>query len=356
MSQKYNSLKIFRFSSKIDSLPRDDDQILAPIHVRLKPTNACNHRCWYCAYRQQDLQLGQDMNQTDVIPRDKMSEIIDDFIDLGVKAVTFSGGGEPFCYPHLAETAGKLAQSPVKFAALTNGSRLENEAADVFARHATWVRVSMDGWDDASYASYRNTAPHEFSRVMSNMERFKKIGGPCHLGVSLILDRRNWPQAFDLTTRLRDVGVDSVKVSPCIVSNDSRENQAFHDDIFDSVRDMVDRIKSDLTSPSFEIHDAYHRMDLEFEKDYSWCPYLQILPVIGADLNVYSCQDKAYNLACGKLGSIRDQRFKDFWFSDKNNFFQIDPSRDCGHHCVGHQKNRLVLDYLNVDREHAAFV
>ena len=83
---------------------------------------------------------------------------------------------------------------------------------------------------------------------------------------------------------------------------------------------------------------------------------MQILPVIGADLNIYSCQDKAYNFDCGLIGSIQEVRFKDFWFSGKDKFFKIDPSSDCVHHCVADAKNRLVHEYLEADPEHLGFV
>ena len=89
---------------------------------------------------------------------------------------------------------------------------------------------------------------------------------------------------------------------------------------------------------------------------WQWCPYLQILPVIGADLNVYPCQDKAYNIEDGLMGSIKSQRFKEFWFSHKDKFFKINPSIHCSHHCVANAKNKLILDYLNIDEEHLDFV
>jgi hypothetical protein len=104
------------------------------------------------------------------------------------------------------------------------------------------------------------------------------------------------------------------------------------------------------------VFDSYHELDDKFKKEYNWCPYLQILHVIGADLNIYSCQDKAYNLDDGFIGSIKEQKFKNFWFSDKENFFRINPSKVCNHHCVANAKNRLVLGYLNADREHLGFV
>jgi len=66
--------------------------------------------------------------------------------------------------------------------------------------------------------------------------------------------------------------------------------------IFHLVREQINKIKLNLEDENFEVFDAYHYLDEEFNKDYTWCPYLQILCIIGSDLNVYSCQDKAYNL------------------------------------------------------------
>lgn len=352
----YTNKKIFHFTEKIASLPRDVKEILAPLHIRIKPTNACNHSCSYCAYRCENLQLGQDMKVADAIPREKMMEILDDIIDMGVKAVTFSGGGEPFCYPHLLESAQKLAASPVKFASLTNGARVTGELAEIFASHATWLRVSMDGWDDRSYTSYRGCADGEFTKIIKNLKDFKRLSGKCYLGVSLIVDQRNAEHIYDFTSHMKDIGVDSVKISPCVVSNSGAENNRYHHPIFDQVKKQSRRAVAELADEGFEIFDSYHALDDKFAKEYSWCPYLQILPIIGADMNIYSCQDKAYNLAEGLVGSIRENRFKDLWYSDKNRFFNIDPSKVCDHHCVSNGKNKMLLEYLEADAEHLGFV
>ena len=141
------NLKVFAHPDKLRSLPGTTAEVLPPLHVRIKPTNICNHDCWFCAYRQDDFQLGQAMVERDQIPLDKMMEIIDDLIEMQVQAVTFSGGGEPFVYPHLLKAVERLAAAGIPFASLTNGSRLSGELARVFAQSATWVRVSMDGWD-----------------------------------------------------------------------------------------------------------------------------------------------------------------------------------------------------------------
>jgi MoaA/NifB/PqqE/SkfB family radical SAM enzyme len=356
MGNLYTKLKIFHYQAKVDSLPKTVAAILPPVHIRIKPTNICNHRCWYCAYNAEGLQLGKDMVTKDTIPLPKMMEIVSDIAEMGVKAVTFSGGGEPFCYPHLVPALKELIKHKIKIASLTNGSLLCGEAAELFAKHGTWVRISMDGWNDESYVKYRGVKGGEFTKIIQNIRAFKAMKPRCQLGVSVILDKDNYPHFYELAGLLKSIGVDSVKVSPCIVANTSEENNRYHDPFFAAAEKIINKAVEDLADGSFELYNAYHRQEISFEKDYHWCPFLQILPVIGADLNVYSCQDKAYNLDCGLIGSIKDVRFTDFWFSDKNKFFRIDPSRDCVHHCVADPKNRLVHEYLEADPEHLGFV
>jgi MoaA/NifB/PqqE/SkfB family radical SAM enzyme len=356
MGLLYTRMKIFHFKEKIDSLPVSVNKILAPVHIRIKPTNTCNHNCRYCAYRTDSLQLGKDMVVKDRIPREKMMEIINDIAEMGVKSITFSGGGEPFCYPYLLDAVRELSCTPVKFASLTNGSLLNGEVAEVFAHKGTWLRVSIDGWDDESYSAYRGTKEKEFTKVMKNMEDFKRLGGKCYLGVCIIVDRKNASHIYELAKRLKGIGVDSVKIAPCLVSNSGRESNEYHKPIYQQVRKKIARIAGEFGDKGFEVFDSYHSQLETFEKEYNWCPYIQVLSVIGADLNVYSCQDKAYNIKEGLIGSIKNMRFKDFWFSDKNKFFRIDPSLHCAHHCVADGKNKIVMEYLNADREHMAFV
>jgi MoaA/NifB/PqqE/SkfB family radical SAM enzyme len=188
------------------------------------------------------------------------------------------------------------------------------------------------------------------------MELFKKLEGKCELGVSLIVDKDNATHIHDFIKKIKSVDANSIKISPCIISNDSKENNDYHKSIFNVVKDQVCRAMSDFADKDFEIFDSYHLLEEKFSKSYEWCPYQQVLPVIGADLNIYPCQDKAYNLNEGLIGFIKNQSFKKFWFSDKNNFFKINPSIVCDHHCVANEKNKIILEYLNSDKRHLEFV
>ncbi|HEB72458.1 MAG TPA: radical SAM protein [Nitrospirae bacterium] len=356
MEKLYSKMKIFHYKEKLDSLAKDTENITGPIHIRIKPTNICAHHCVYCAYRSDNLQLGKDMSRKDSIPREKMLEIIDDCEKMGVRAITFSGGGDPFYYPHLFETVTKLSATSIKFAALTNGSRLKGDLAEIFAEHGAWLRVSIDGWDDESYSKYRGVRNGEFTNVMNNIAAFKKLRGACYIGGVIIVNNANFNHIFELTSRLKNVGANTVKISPCIVGDNGPKNNEYHKVFYEQAKEQIRKATEELLEPGFEIYDSYHLLEEKFNKDYRWCPYLQILPVIGADCNVYSCQDKAYNFNGGLLGCIKNQRFMDFWFEDKSRFYKIDPLKHCDHHCVSNDKNKFIIDYLETDNGHMAFV
>jgi len=248
-----------------------------------------------------------------------------------------------------------LAKSSFQLASLTNGSRLQGELAELFASHATWLRISLDGWDDESYAKYRGVRLGEFSDLLKRIRNFVKLKGTCYLGVNLNVDQENDSHVRELVIKLRKAGVQSVKIAPCIVSNDASESQSYHQPIFALVRSQIEKLKQDVND-SFGLHDFYHNLDSKFDKTYDWCPYLQILTVIGADVNVYSCQDKAYNLREGLLGSLSNQSFRQFWENDRDKFYRIHPPKDCRNHCVSNQKNEMLWEYTHSDQNHLAFV
>lgn len=352
----YSKLKMFHFTDKLNSLPADNPQIMAPLHVRVKPTNICNHDCWYCAYRRDTIQLGKDMVVRELIPEQKMMELADDFIAMGVRAVTFSGGGEPLCYPYLAKTGQRLTDAGVKIATLTNGALLKGEVAELFAAKGSWIRVSVDGWDGQSYAGYRGVSEGEFDRVINNLARFVKQSSGCLTGAVIVVDAKNHPHVYDLIRMFHDMGLHSVKVAPCFTSNSGGENNSYHAPHFNLVKEQIQRAIIEFRSASFEIFDSFYEQLRTFHKDYDWCPYVQINPVVGADLNVYSCHDKAYNLDEGLLFSIKGRNFKEGWLADKGQFFKINPPCHCNHHCVVNEKNKMILEYLNLDRDHLEFV
>ena len=274
---------------------------------------------------------------------------------MGVSAVTFSGGGEPLLYKKLPIIIEKLHKGGVKVATLTNGSNLKGAMAEAFQKFGTWVRISLDGYDDESYSKARNIKLGEFTKLLNNIRTFKSSGTKCVLGCSLNVDENNFDHISSVCKKLKDAGADHVKISGVIVGNSPKENNLYHNKISDVVSEQMKMAKK-LEDNNFNIIDHYHDLEYRFTKEYTTCPYILFRPVIGADSNVYTCQDKAYTDS-GKLGNIENISFKDFWFSKKNldNVYGLDPSRSCNHHCISHSKNVVINEYMSIDEEHLFF-
>lgn len=357
MENVYSQAKMFHFHDKLDVLQHS--RFATPVHVRLKPINACNHKCFYCCYRNDDLYLGQLMNERDMIPGDKMREIVDDLADMGVRAVTFTGGGEPLIYPHIVDTVGTLLDHRIKVAVLTNGSALKGEVMDVLAKGASWVRISIDATNGPMLSESRRVGVGEFDRIIGNIQAFSKAKHEdCELGINFIITRLNADSVYEFISLMKEKGANHVKVSECVVGTTARENNDYHKDHFDKVLKEIIRADKELSGNGFRVINKFHDFEDLYDKAYTWCPYIcGFLNVIGADLNVYTCQDKAYT-GTGLIGSLKNKRLKDLWMSDefRQSVRGIDPSRVCDHHCVQHHKNLALLDYLTTDEKHLEFV
>jgi sulfatase maturation enzyme AslB (radical SAM superfamily) len=89
------------------------------------------------------------------------------------------------------------------------------------------------------------------------------------------------------------------------------------------------------------------------ERAYSRCYFMQTVPVVGADMKVYACHNKAYD-ATGCIGNIADQSFKQLWFSaEAKAFFEkLNPQCDCRHQCANDSKNRHIQNLITTAPDH----
>lgn len=359
MEKLYSNLKIFHFRPKLKDIIRG--VLSAPLHIRIKPTNKCNHNCYYCCYQNKNLHLNQLFKEKDVISQNKMKEIVTDLKQMGVRAVTLSGGGEPLVYPYFRSTIKGLVNAKIKVALLTNGSLLEKENAQILSKKAVWVRISMDAADAKTYAKIRGVDFGEFDRVCNNIYNFAKIKErKCQLGINFIVTKDNYQDIYFFLKIMKKLGVNHVKVSEAVISKDRAENKSYYLGILNSVKKQIRKGIMNLSDSSFSVIDKvddFSSGEDSYRKRYSQCYFARCLTVIGADMNVYSCQDKAYAVN-GKLGSLKNKSFKNLWFSKevKDKLFKIDPGKCCEHHCTQHIKNLMLLDYFGLDKKHLDFV
>ncbi|MDP1728839.1 MAG: radical SAM protein [archaeon] len=351
--KEYGDLKIVHHPAKLEALRKGI--ITAPIYVRIKPTNVCNHDCFYCVYESSFSGIHADMSRKDSIPKEKMMEILEDLNDLGVKSVTYSGGGEPLTYPHIIETLGKTLDYGLKLSMITNGQKLSEERARLLA-DAFWVRVSADSCNSQTFHETRRRPEEWFPELVSNIENFARIKSPkTKLGINFVVNEKNHTQVYSAARFFRELGANNIKFSA--VWNPDLE--AYHRPFKESVIEQIAKAKQEINSPTFRVYSTYEK-DFEStgvpDRCYDRCFYSQITPAIGADQVVYFCHNKAYDPE-GALGSIRDKSFRDLWFSREaaKRLRTFNPQKGCRHQCTNDTKNALIWDIISCYGDHIDF-
>jgi len=333
----YSRLKIFAHPQKVQDLL--EDRVSAPVHIRIKPTNNCNHKCFYCIYDPSVGNMHIAINRNDEIPREKMMEILDNLNIMGVKAITWTGGGEPLIYPHIEEALEKTIRYGIDFAILTNGQALEGRKAELLA-DAKFVRVSVDSVNSEQFERIRRKSGKLFHRLIKNIGDFARTRKPeCEYGVSFLINKENSNSVYEAARLFKQLGLERIRFAPIW----TKEGSAYHDSIRQDVNEQIARARQDFEDKNFEVYDTYGSFfDIQgrSQRTYSKCYRMQINPVIAADCGVYFCQNKAYDPS-GLLGFIKDRSFKELWFSKEaaEKFKTFNPKEVCKHQCTHDQKN-----------------
>jgi len=354
MLPEYGDLKIVWHGEKLTSFFKKE--ITAPVYVRVKPTNKCDHKCFDCVYEPNFSGIHTGMSRMDEIPREKMLEILKDFHDMGIKAVTYSGGGEPLIYPHIEEILEKTLEYGINLSIITNGQNLNGKSAEILT-NAHWVRISSNASNSKTFSQIRGKPEECFFKLIKNIENFAKNKKPnCMLGINFVVNHLNYNEVYDSAKFYKELGVNNIKFTPQWSPNFLK----YHSEFKERVMQQIEKAKKELTDEHFKVYDTYGK-DFELtginERRYDKCYIMQTIPVVGADSKIYFCHNKAYS-EDGCLGSIKDKSFRDLWFSEeaKKIFENFNPSCSCKHQCTNDLKNILIRDILDCNSEGVNFV
>lgn len=353
MKNVYNHSKLAFHPEKLKALAKKE--ITAPIYVRVKPTNKCNHHCFYCSYDPDfGYILSERLKRNDEIPKEKIMEILDDFKDSGVKAVTYSGGGEPLIYPYIEDTLKKTLENKIDLSIITNGQKLNEERAELLSQ-SEWVRVSTECIDSKTFSEIRRVPEKLFYELIDNLRAFAKIkSADCELGINFVINEKNFNKVYISAKFFKELGVNHIKFSPLYTPRNFLE---YHAPFKEKVIEQIKKSKN-LEDSNFAIYSTYEN-DFELagihERKYSRCFIMETVPVIAADSVIYFCHDKAY-ANTGILASIKNRSFKEAWFSKEaaEIFKNFDAKKQCGHHCTGDCRNlsiqTMINDLENIDK------
>jgi MoaA/NifB/PqqE/SkfB family radical SAM enzyme len=132
---------------------------IIPYHVTLIPTNVCNANCEECFCYKRDKKKQMSYNE--------ICKIIDMLKELGTKAISLSGGGEPDCHPDINKIIIRIKSQGMDVALVSNGEGLDRINTKVL-NLLTWIRVSGT-----------TSRPINIKKVLKAYNRAKKVDWGC---------------------------------------------------------------------------------------------------------------------------------------------------------------------------------
>jgi len=344
LSGKYSIFKVFHHKKKIESF-LEEEVVTPPIAIRIKPTNKCNHGCFYCVYESSFSGIHPDMKREDELSKEKIMEVLEDLRDMGVRAATYSGGGEPLMHPNITQAFQKTLDYKIGLSLITNGLNLSGEKAELLAE-ADWVRVSIDYCDAEMMRKIRQKDKSAFDQTTKNLHKFAKIKkANCDFEANCVIHEHNFDRLYDIAKFLKEQGIENVRFAPCWFP----KFEAYHDKFREIVIEQIEKAKQigDRTFSVGSTYEKYFKDNTDSTKRPERCYWMQVVPVIAADYNVYTCHNKAYDPS-GTIGSIKSISFKNLWFSKKSAdfFMKFNPRENCNHECSSHERNVLISEWL----------
>ena len=286
---------------------------ICPIYMEISPSGACNHRCTYCAL---DFMEYQPMFLDNTLLKDRLSELA----LLGVKSVMYAGEGEPLLHKDIGDIISHTRKAGIDVAITTNGVLLNESLVDSTLRDITWIKVSISGATNETYAKIHKTNPDDFNRVIKNMSYAVKVkqdkGYKCTLGMQLILLPENCQEVIPLAQKAKNIGMDYLVIKPYSqhpLSRTVKYNTIKYSDYF-HLSDKLNNLNDDKFSVIFRIN-TMKKWD-ESNRNYRHCLALPFWSYISADGTVLGCSayltDERF-----RYGNIYENTFKEIWESEK---------------------------------------
>tara|TARA_B100000315_G_scaffold249423_1_gene280615 strand:+ start:562 stop:1845 length:1284 start_codon:yes stop_codon:yes gene_type:complete len=332
-----------------------------PVLVEVDPSNACNHACNFCcsSYIHFKKYKGTETFSRALMSKDILMNLCQDFVEMGVRAVNWTGGGEPTLNKHLKDAIKYCGSHGIKMGIFSNGTLLDKwDLFETMVDHMTWVRLSIDAGTKQTYDSVRIVKKnHNWDKMISNLSKLIEVnnakGKKIDIGVGYVISLDTYHEIVDFAHFFKNFDLTYCQYKPEIIIREDGGEQRSIEFWRDKVQPRLQEAKKILGN-KFQVND-YKLEDLskdrkDFGRNYKKCLGSQIQPLVGAEGHVYVCTNhrgwKQYSYGC-----LYDNiSFKEIWNdieTRKKVMHQIEDVEcfsNCTKLCKPHESNKAVWE------------
>ena len=346
----YDDIRVLQHKEELEKVEAGLAGDCIPIHVRIEPTETCNFRCSFCWWHNEKNRKAFPnfkFSGNRHLDTDRVLDLIDELADLGTKALSFTGAGEPLMHPHMAEILYKALSRDCVFGITSNMAiPIKNKLVDALAR-ASWLRWSLNSGSLETFLQVANPKGRDpeqaFIRVQENIRRIdrarRRLDNHPDFNASFVITNNNEDDIFPAALMAKALGMDSIAFRPDTPVE--RQNQpniyskkaAYH----------MAKAQVELRSDGFQVYiNEVRQEDAQKSGDPKLiCFYSNHTTHVDASGDVYPCCYTRYNSRY-VIGNIMDQSFSDFWFGPKRRAFYKKLYQDACPSCGYGRFNRVL--------------
>lgn len=288
-----------------------DEELDYPIFIELSPHNICNHRCKFCSYSYTEFK-GKSLKYHII------TNLIDDMVEMGSKALYFAGEGEPLLHKDIADMMMYGKSKGLDISVATNGILLNEELARRIIPILTWMKFSVDGTNSKVYADLHQTKESDWDVLMRNIynavEIKKETNSKCTIGCQIVLFEESIEELEDLIKYLKYLEVDYVVIKPYSDHPYKKDKIDIYDyeKLFNKVKDL-----EKYSDSNFNVIIRENTLDrLLHDRKYNTCYAADFWCYIDSYGEVYQCSNFLGNKNYS-YGNINKRRFKNIWKNKK---------------------------------------
>ena len=338
----YHEKKIFTAVDKVKAMLEKGIEPY-PLVVEFYPTNRCNLSCSFC-FGAEKAQVVDSRKELEV---QQYKIVLNELRELGVRHISFSGGGEPFLYSQIRDVLELGIEHDFNFRLVTNGTLIKKSDYPTLSK-IDEIRFSINAIFPSTYSLITSSKSAYLSAILqhiSNLVKMKShLGYGPQIGASLTIQEENIDEVYlFIETMLLDYAVDSV-----IIKNDIYESTLEHIEKSFDFSDKLNELKSKLHSTQ-NIELRQPLKDENVGRIPCFVPYFKV--AINPYGDVFTCclgaqpEDQGGYL----LGNLLHSSFESIWkksYSSRINLQRnLHDCQSCNYN--DHKINTQFLGYKN---------
>ena len=294
----------------------ENGEQIAPVTVDMALTRACGAMCSFCYAMVQEPQERASIKTKEAL------NLLDDFAEAGIKAVSLISDGESTLSKAYVPFIQHAAKIGIDVGNATNGWEWEPEKIDQVLPSLTWVRFTVaagtpEGYSKIMFKSEKHT--EVFDRAMSHIkyavELKKKLNLKVTLGIQMVLMPEFKDEIIPFAKLALDLGVDYGVIKHC--SDDELGTIGVD---YSKYEDMYELLKKaeEMSNDKTKVIVKWSKIKRKGKPTYNrfYGPQF-LLQISGSGLVAPS--GMFFNARYSKLhmGNFVDERFKDIFKSER---------------------------------------